>query len=114
MSLTRQDIIQVLKLARLSGEHTREGDSIQADLEKIMNMVNQISQVKTDNVSPMSHPLEAFGSVVAQPLRKDEVTEEDKREAYLKLAPQAQAGLYLVPPVIEEAANDVGSSDVVK
>jgi aspartyl-tRNA(Asn)/glutamyl-tRNA(Gln) amidotransferase subunit C len=44
----------------------------------------------------MSHPRD-----VAQRLRADEVTEPDRRAPLLALAPQSEAGLYLVPKVIE-------------
>ena len=45
----------------------------------------------------MAHPLE--GQV--QPLRVDSVTETDRREAYQANAPAVEAGLYLVPKVLE-------------
>lgn len=101
MSFNRANIAQIFKLARLSGEHTQEGNAIQADLEKIVKMVDEISQIETKGIAPMAHPLEATGACMAQPLRKDEVTEQDEREEFLKLAPNSEAGLYLVPPVIE-------------
>jgi aspartyl-tRNA(Asn)/glutamyl-tRNA(Gln) amidotransferase subunit C len=44
----------------------------------------------------MSHPRD-----LAQRLRPDAVTEPDRREALLPLAPRSEAGLYLVPKVIE-------------
>jgi aspartyl-tRNA(Asn)/glutamyl-tRNA(Gln) amidotransferase subunit C len=34
-------------------------------------------------------------------LREDQVTEPDQREEFQRVAPQVQAGLYLVPKVIE-------------
>jgi aspartyl-tRNA(Asn)/glutamyl-tRNA(Gln) amidotransferase subunit C len=36
-------------------------------------------------------------------LRADQVTEENLRDKFLDIAPQVEAGLYLVPKVIEEA-----------
>ena len=44
----------------------------------------------------MSHPQE-----VPTRLRADRVTETDRRDAFQKVAPQTEAGLYLVPKVIE-------------
>jgi aspartyl-tRNA(Asn)/glutamyl-tRNA(Gln) amidotransferase subunit C len=44
----------------------------------------------------MSHPLD-----MKQRLREDVVTEDDQREAFQRLAPAVEAGLYLVPRVIE-------------
>jgi aspartyl-tRNA(Asn)/glutamyl-tRNA(Gln) amidotransferase subunit C len=44
----------------------------------------------------MSH---AHGSALR--LREDKVTEGDQREQFQSVAPQVEAGLYLVPKVIE-------------
>ena len=52
--------------------------------------------VDTTGVEPMSHPQE-----VPTRLRADRVTETDRRDAFQKVAPQTEAGLYLVPKVIE-------------
>ena len=52
--------------------------------------------VDTSTVEPMSH-----AQSVVQRLREDEVTETDQRELYQSIAPQVEAGLYLVPQVIE-------------
>ena len=38
---------------------------------------------------------------LAQRLREDAVTEADQRERFQAIAPQVEAGLYLVPKVIE-------------
>ena len=50
----------------------------------------------TEDVEPMAHPTDAV-----QRLRPDEVTEENQREKFQSIAPQAESGLYLVPKVIE-------------
>ncbi|MHB8744401.1 MAG: Asp-tRNA(Asn)/Glu-tRNA(Gln) amidotransferase subunit GatC, partial [Sulfuricaulis sp.] len=50
----------------------------------------------TQGVTPMAHPMDA-----AQRLRPDAVTETDQRERFQAIAPQVEAGLYLVPRVIE-------------
>jgi aspartyl-tRNA(Asn)/glutamyl-tRNA(Gln) amidotransferase subunit C len=52
--------------------------------------------VDTSAVSPMSHAQD-----VTQRLREDAVTETDQRELFQSIAPQVEAGLYLVPKVIE-------------
>jgi aspartyl-tRNA(Asn)/glutamyl-tRNA(Gln) amidotransferase subunit C len=44
----------------------------------------------------MAHPMEQ-----GQPLRPDRVTEQNNREKFQVCAPQVEAGLYLVPKVIE-------------
>jgi aspartyl-tRNA(Asn)/glutamyl-tRNA(Gln) amidotransferase subunit C len=44
----------------------------------------------------MAHPMDQ-----AQRLRPDVVTEQNNREKFQAIAPQVEAGLYLVPKVIE-------------
>jgi aspartyl-tRNA(Asn)/glutamyl-tRNA(Gln) amidotransferase subunit C len=97
MSVNREAIEQITQLARLSRENTRDSQSIQDDLNRIVQMVDQIRTVNTEGVLPMAH---AFDSV--QPWRPDEVTEPNQRDDLMKLAPKSEAGLYLVPTVIEE------------
>jgi aspartyl-tRNA(Asn)/glutamyl-tRNA(Gln) amidotransferase subunit C len=58
--------------------------------------VEQLDAADTAGVTPMAHPQDA-----SQRLRPDEVTEQNQRERFQTLAPQAEAGLYLVPKVIE-------------
>ena len=52
--------------------------------------------VDTRGVTPLAHPLET-----TQRLRPDTVTESNQRDAYQAIAPATEAGLYLVPKVIE-------------
>ncbi|MGH8399606.1 MAG: Asp-tRNA(Asn)/Glu-tRNA(Gln) amidotransferase subunit GatC, partial [Gammaproteobacteria bacterium] len=65
-------------------------------LSNILEFVAQLERAKTDGVAPMAHPLE-----MSQRLRPDQVSETDQRELYQQNAPQVEAGLYLVPKVIE-------------
>ncbi len=57
-----------------------------------------MSQTDTSHVEPLAHPFD-----ISQRLRADVVSEADLRDKYQKIAPQVEAGLYLVPKVIEEA-----------
>ena len=43
----------------------------------------------------------AHAQDLAQRLRADVVTEENRRAAFQAIAPETEAGLYLVPKVIE-------------
>lgn len=95
MSLERDDVEKIAHLARLAVDEG-ELDSVTAGLSDILNMVEQMSSVDTTGVTPMAHPLH-----MTQPLRPDQVTEEDQRELFQSIAPQTEEGLYLVPKVIE-------------
>lgn len=96
MSLTRADIEGIAHLARLS---LREDEipSYVDSLSRILEFVRQLDRAETAGVEPMAHPLAGL----AQRLRDDTVTETDRHERYQANAPQVEAGLYLVPKVIE-------------
>ena len=95
MSLTADDVNKIAYLARL-GIDAKDVDSYARDLSGILDLVAQMSGVDTENVQPMAHPLDQ-----TQRLRADEVSEQDGRELFQTLAPAVEAGLYLVPKVIE-------------
>ncbi len=95
MSVDQSDITKVALLARLEIDEADVPQYVE-NLSNILSLVEQMSEVNTDDVVPMAHPLDA-----AQRLRADEVTETDQREVFQALAPQVEAGLYLVPRVIE-------------
>jgi aspartyl-tRNA(Asn)/glutamyl-tRNA(Gln) amidotransferase subunit C len=96
MSLIRQDVEKIARLARLSITEA-EMPVYVTSLSSIVDFVADLSRVETDHVEPMAHPLEGLN----QRLRADAVTESDHREKYQANAPQVQAGLYVVPRVIE-------------
>jgi len=95
MSLTANDVNKIAYLARL-GIDTQDIESYAKDLSGMLDLVAQMSTVNTDDVAPMAHPLDQ-----AQRLRPDQVSETSQREAFQAIAPQVEAGLYLVPKVIE-------------
>jgi aspartyl-tRNA(Asn)/glutamyl-tRNA(Gln) amidotransferase subunit C len=95
MSLHADDVIKIAQLAQLAIDESRIPDYVQ-DLSNCLGLLQQIGQVNTEGVAPMSHPLD-----MKQRLREDEVSEGDQREAFQRIAPAVEAGLYLVPRVIE-------------
>ncbi|MBM6549840.1 Asp-tRNA(Asn)/Glu-tRNA(Gln) amidotransferase subunit GatC [Marinomonas ostreistagni] len=95
MSLEKQDVIKIAHLARLSLDDS-DAEQYQQSLSSVLDLVEQMQSVDTDGVEPLSNPLEA-----KQRLREDIVTEENRREAFLANAPQTEAGLFLVPKVID-------------
>jgi aspartyl-tRNA(Asn)/glutamyl-tRNA(Gln) amidotransferase subunit C len=95
MSLDKHDVEKIAHLARLSIQQDDIPDYAR-DLNNILNLVEQMSAVDTNDILPMAHPLDAV-----QRLRPDEVTEIDQRDAFQAIAPKTEAGVYLVPKVIE-------------
>ncbi len=96
MSLTRQDVEKIAHLARLSITE-REMPVYVTSLSSIVAFVDELSRADTGEVLPMAHPLDGQH----QRLRADLVTESDHHEKFQANAPAVQAGLYVVPRVIE-------------
>ena len=95
MSLNRQDVIKIAYLARLDITESEVASTAES-LSRILGLIEQMNAVDTRTVAPMAHPQDA-----ALRLRDDRVTETDQREKFQAIAPATEAGLYLVPKVIE-------------
>ena len=96
MSLTRKDVENIAHLARLAIAETQLPVYVDS-LTRIMGMVDQLSAVDVAAVDPMAHPLKDQ----VQRMRPDTVADTDRHEKYQRNAPRTEAGLYLVPKVIE-------------
>jgi aspartyl-tRNA(Asn)/glutamyl-tRNA(Gln) amidotransferase subunit C len=96
MTLTRDDILKIAQLARLELNET-EIPVYQQSLSSILDFVGELNRADTKGVEPMAHPLAGL----AQRLRPDVVTAQDEHERYQANAAKVEAGLYLVPKVIE-------------
>jgi aspartyl-tRNA(Asn)/glutamyl-tRNA(Gln) amidotransferase subunit C len=95
MSLTNADVQKVASLARLAMTEA-EIESARSQLSGIFDLIAEMQAVDTKGITPMSHAQD-----LSQRLREDKVTEADQRELFQSIAPQVEAGLYLVPQVIE-------------
>ncbi|MDR1462839.1 MAG: Asp-tRNA(Asn)/Glu-tRNA(Gln) amidotransferase subunit GatC [Azoarcus sp.] len=95
MALSNEQIERLAKLARLALPDDSV-DAMRIHLDSIFGIIAQMQAVDTTGIEPMSHPQE-----LAARLRDDIVTETDHLAAFQTVAPQAEAGLYLVPKVIE-------------
>ncbi len=95
MSFERSDVEKIAHLARLAIREEDIGAYV-GNLSNIFSLVDQLNAVDVTGVAPMAHPLDA-----TQRLREDNITESNQRELFQSIAPQVEAGLYLVPKVIE-------------
>ena len=95
MAIEQDEIEKIAELARIRIAATQIGD-VTARITEILSMVDQLQAVDTTEVEPMANPLDA-----TQHLRADEVTENNRRDAFQAIAPAVENGLYLVPKVIE-------------
>ena len=101
MSLTLEQVRRIAHLARLDVSDA-EAQSTLVQLNGIFALIEQMQAVDTSGVEPMAHAQD-----LAQRLRPDTVTEPiglpalAQRAIFQSVAPETEAGLYLVPKVIE-------------
>lgn len=95
MPLTLHDVHRIAHLARIEIE-SHEASHMLDQLTGIFGLIAEMQAVDTRGVEPMSHAQD-----LTLRLRNDEVTETDQRTLFQAAAPQVEAGLYLVPKVIE-------------
>ena len=95
MSLSEEQVGQIAYLARLSLSDEQLKSNTK-ELNNILDLVEQLTEIDTDDIEPMAHPLH-----MTQRLREDKVTEEDQSESFQAIAPKIGKRHYLVPTVIE-------------
>jgi aspartyl-tRNA(Asn)/glutamyl-tRNA(Gln) amidotransferase subunit C len=102
MSLTATDIARIANLARLELQPAESAGMLD-QINAFFDIVTQISQVNTDGVLPMAHPLDAMPTMppIHLRLRPDLASEPNDRETNQRSAPAVERGLFLVPKVIE-------------
>lgn len=95
MSLTLEQVRRVAQLARIEISDA-EAETTRGQLNEIFALIEEMQAVDTQGVEPMAHAQD-----LSQRLRPDQVTEIDRRADYQAVAPETEAGLFLVPKVIE-------------
>jgi aspartyl-tRNA(Asn)/glutamyl-tRNA(Gln) amidotransferase subunit C len=95
MSVSNEQVRHIAKLARIAMSD-EEIERLAPELNKILGWVEQLSEVNTDGVEPLT-------AVIDQKmrLRDDVVTDGNIRDEVLANAPEAQHGFFAVPKVIE-------------
>ena len=95
MSVNEQQVRHVARLARLAlGDD--EIAKMVPELNNILSWVEQLGEVDTDGVEPLTAVIENHLR-----LREDVVNDGDCRDAVLANAPGAEHGFFAVPKVIE-------------
>jgi len=95
MSLTLEQVRRIAHLARIEISDADAQNTL-GHLNEIFALIEEMQAVDTQGVEPMAHAQD-----LAQRLREDRVTATDQRAAFQAVAPETEAGLYLVPKVIE-------------
>jgi len=95
MSVSPEQVRHIAKLARIAMSD-EEIDRLVPELNNILGWVEQLGEVGTDGVEPLT-------AVIDQKLRlrDDEVNAGNIREDILANAPKAEHGFFAVPKVIE-------------
>ncbi|MEC8427190.1 MAG: Asp-tRNA(Asn)/Glu-tRNA(Gln) amidotransferase subunit GatC [Pseudomonadota bacterium] len=93
--MDRSEITRLAELARIEITEATV-DEAASSITDVLKLVDQLQAADTDGVAPMAHPMDA-----TQRLRADQVSEENRREAFQAIAPETEEGLYLVPKVID-------------
>ena len=95
MLINRKEVEQIAVLAKLSVSET-EIDNVVTSLNAVVQMIDHINEVNTDDIKPMANPMDA-----TQRLRVDKVSETSNKDKLLSMAPQSDEDYYLVPTVVE-------------
>ena len=94
-NIDKATVAKIARLARIKIDEEKL-EPLAGELNNILGWVEQLDEVSTDGIEPMS-------SVVDAKLRwrEDVVNDGDKADSVLKNAPNAEYGFYAVPKVIE-------------
>ncbi len=95
MSLDKSAVRTIADLARIRVPE-EDLDHLAGELSNILTFIEQLSEVDTDGVAPMSSV-----AAVGLPLRADSVTDGGQADAVLANAPDKAEGFFSVPKVVE-------------
>ncbi len=93
--MDQQTVARVAALARLD-LHDAQKKMLETQLTDIIGFVEQLSEINTDNITPLSSVVDS-----ELPLRKDEVTDGQKKEDVLANNPEENEDFYVVTKIIE-------------
>jgi aspartyl-tRNA(Asn)/glutamyl-tRNA(Gln) amidotransferase subunit C len=96
VKITLAEVEHVARLARLA-LGADEKDRMRSQLDAILGYVEQLRRVDTTGVEPNAHVLP-----LVNVMREDEVRPSYPAEAMLANAPDADAGQFRVPRILEE------------
>jgi aspartyl-tRNA(Asn)/glutamyl-tRNA(Gln) amidotransferase subunit C len=94
MKITKELVLHIAELAHLKLKED-EIEKFQRDLNQILEYVDKLNELDTENVEPLSHPLPLINV-----MRDDKLKESVERDKALKNAPDATEEFFKVPKVI--------------
>ena len=93
--MDKETVATISYLSRLSFDKENE-EKITKDLENIIKFVDQLDGVDTSDIEPLKSPLDKTAKT-----RNDQISAENRKEQFLKNAPDANEDYFLVPRVVE-------------
>lgn len=97
MSVTKNDVKKIAELARLEFSES-ELENYTTEMNKMLDYVDKLNELDTENIEPLSHPIENTNV-----FRQDEVKKSTNREEALKNAPDKSSEHFKVPKVISQS-----------
>jgi len=94
MPVSKEIVRHIAKLSKLSLTDFEE-EKFTLELNKILEYMEKLNSIKTDNIEPMSYPVDGFNV-----FREDEIVNSIDREAALKNAPQRTDEFFKVPKIL--------------
>ena len=95
MEFDKKSLLKLGKLARISISDDKL-NNLSKDLNSILEFVDQLKEIKTDQVDPTSNSLNQKLEV-----RNDKVYTNNSAEDVLENAPEKEMEFFVVPKVIE-------------
>jgi len=96
MKITNETVEHIAHLARLEFEGT-DKEAIRSDLERIVNFMEKLQEVNTENVEPL-----VFMSHEINRLREDKAEVTITQEQALKNAPKKDSDYFRIPKVLDK------------
>ena len=93
--MDKKTVTTISYLSRLNIDTEKE-EKIISDLDNIIAFVDQLNDADTNNIEPLSNPLEKTAKT-----RKDDVTAKNLKKELLEIAPSSNEDYFLVPRVVE-------------
>lgn len=94
--MDKQTVKKVARLARIRVTD-QEAEDVVPKLNNIMEWIEQLGEVDTDNVEPLASVVD-----ITLPLRDDVCNDGDIQDKVLANAPESMQGFFVVPKVVDQ------------
>ncbi len=95
MKIEQETLQKIAHLARLNFD-AQEAEKMSADLSQVLNWVDQLQEVDTQGVAPLTNM-----SAEVNVFRTDVIRTQLTQDEALKNSPQKENGFFTVPKVLE-------------